>query len=75
MTKLDRWEVFGKRGETLDTLVWCLHCGRWYRLGDFRQVGDMQMCAYEGCDGDTVMDAKTTAMDGSEPPDDLLTES
>jgi len=34
----------------------CLHCGRAYKIGEFRLIKGMQMCPYEGCDGDTVMD-------------------
>jgi len=37
--------------------LWCLHCERTYKRGKFRKVGDLQMCPYEGCDGDTVLDA------------------
>lgn len=37
--------------------LWCLHCERTYKRGEFRQVGDLQMCPYPGCDGDTVVDA------------------
>lgn len=35
---------------------WCMHCERAYPQGSYRQVRDLQMCPYEGCDGDTVMD-------------------
>lgn len=35
---------------------WCLHCERAYPLGSYRQIRDLQMCPYEDCDGDTVMD-------------------
>lgn len=38
---------------------WCLHCERAYPLGSYRQIRDLQMCPYEGCDGDTVMDLWT----------------
>ena len=27
--------------------VWCLHCERAYQVGEFRQVGDIQLCPYE----------------------------
>lgn len=43
--------------------VWCLHCDRCYQLGeyklsDYRVEGrHLQLCPYEDCDGDTVMDA------------------
>lgn len=35
---------------------WCLHCEKAYPQGSYRQVRDLQMCPYSGCDGDTVMD-------------------
>lgn len=38
---------------------WCLHCERAYPLGSYRQNRDLQMCPYEGCDGDAVMDLWT----------------
>lgn len=37
--------------------LWCLHCERAYLRGKFRQVRDLQMCPYDGCNGDTVIDA------------------
>lgn len=40
--------------------VWCLHCHRAYKIGEYRlekKYDDLQMCPYDGCDGDTVMDA------------------
>ena len=36
---------------------WCLHCERAYRRGECREIHGLQMCPYEGCDGDTFMDA------------------
>lgn len=36
--------------------LWCLHCERIYRRGEFRWEGKFQMCPYEGCDGSTVLD-------------------
>jgi len=41
-----------KRSEYL----WCLHCQRTYKRGQFRWEGDFQMCPYEDCDGTTVLD-------------------
>lgn len=38
-------------------VMWCLHCERTYVRGEFRQVGDLQMCPYAACDGDAVIDA------------------
>ena len=36
--------------------LWCLHCYRAYRWGEDREINGLQMCPYEGCNGDTVMD-------------------
>ncbi len=36
---------------------WCLHCERAYRRGEFRLIGNLQMCPYADCDGDAVGDA------------------
>ena len=37
--------------------VWCMHCERVYKVGEFRMVGNRQMCPYRGCTGDAVDDA------------------
>ncbi|MDD4870967.1 MAG: hypothetical protein PHR77_10440 [Kiritimatiellae bacterium] len=37
--------------------LWCLHCERTYRRGECRVINGLQMCPYDGCNGDTVMDA------------------
>lgn len=37
--------------------LYCIHCERAYERGYFRQIGDLQMCPYAGCDGDAVIDA------------------
>src|SRR5437660_57496 len=51
------------RGEIIpderDDYLWCLHCARAYKWGEYRLIGELQMCAYEGCNGDTVMDGWT----------------
>ncbi len=39
------------------TYLYCIHCERAYERGHFRQVRSLQMCPYEGCDGDAVIDA------------------
>jgi hypothetical protein len=39
--------------------LWCLHCNRAYRWGEYRVVNGLQMCPYDGCSGDTVMDGWT----------------
>ncbi len=43
--------------ENPDGFLYCIHCERTYKNGQYRQVGEFQMCPYEDCDGDTVMDA------------------
>ena len=53
-SRLHRDRIFGG-GERSDYL-WCLHCERAYRRGEYRLVHGLQMCPYEDCDGDTVMD-------------------
>ena len=52
--KMDRESVFVD--ETPCAFLWCLHCGRAYRWGEYREIDGLQMCPYEGCDGDTVVD-------------------
>ena len=54
-------------GELLEgTNMWCLHCRRTYKIGEYREIegtfvppdlGPVQMCPYEDCDGDAVIDA------------------
>lgn len=53
--------------------VWCLHCERCYRKGEYREVKTSKeieglfgipvwkLCPYEKCDGDTVFDARPWA--------------
>lgn len=36
--------------------LWCLHCERAYRHGEYRLIKGLQMCPYDDCNGDTVMD-------------------
>ena len=55
MSELDRDEIFSTKDES--AYLWCLHCERAYKRGSYRTVGELQMCPYEGCDGDTAMDA------------------
>ena len=52
--KMDRERMFPD--EKPCAFLWCLHCGRAYRWGEYREINGLQMCPYEGCDGDTVMD-------------------
>ena len=54
MAKLHRDDIFDE--EKRPEFLWCLHCERAYRNGEFRLAGGLQMCPYEGCDGDTVVD-------------------
>jgi hypothetical protein len=51
---MDRLRVY--RDEKRSEFLWCLHCGRAYRWGEYRVVNGLQMCPYADCDGDTVMD-------------------
>lgn len=48
-------EVFGRE---VGQWVWCSHCERAYQVGEYRSVRGLQMCPYEGCNGDTVLDAR-----------------
>jgi hypothetical protein len=51
--RIDAVEALGRK---LGEWSWCLHCERVYQVGEFRREGDLQMCPYPECDGDTVMD-------------------
>ena len=67
MLIIDREQAFGKpKGK----YMWCLHCERTYEYGQFRvqrvkpfivdhikYAPEFEMCPYEDCDGDTVLDA------------------
>ncbi|MGH8093985.1 MAG: hypothetical protein ACREIF_11005 [Chthoniobacterales bacterium] len=39
--------------------LWCLHCYRAYRWGEYRLINGLQMCPYDGCNGDTFIDGWT----------------
>lgn len=58
----DRDAIFGELPK--GTIMYCLHCERTYPHGEYRtasvEMGEdfLQMCPYEDCDGDTVMDSK-----------------
>lgn len=57
MAKIDAVEIMGRK---LGEWVLCLHCQRAYKIGEYRldkRFPNLQMCPYEGCDGDTVLDA------------------
>ena len=36
--------------------MWCLHCERVYKNGEYRLEDDMTMCPYMDCDGYTHID-------------------
>ncbi len=42
--------------EEVSDYIWCMHCERAYKRGEHRMVGDIPMCPYAGCGGDTFMD-------------------
>lgn len=56
----DRDKIFRK---SKSSYLYCIHCERAYLNGKFREVKDeefgdiLQMCPYDGCDGDVVIDA------------------
>lgn len=56
----DREIMFGELPE--GTYLYCLHCERAYPKDKYRvmlgnQSSSLQMCPYEDCDGDAVMDS------------------
>jgi len=56
----EREIMFGKLPK--NAYLYCIHCERAYPKKKFRVkkdklFGDLQMCPYEECDGDAVMDA------------------
>jgi len=53
---LERDRLF-ERDASADSYLYCIHCERAYERGYFRQADSLQMCPYEGCDGDAVIDA------------------
>lgn len=53
---MDRDEMFDTSNES--DYLWCLHCERAYNKKDHRNVDGLELCAYEGCNGDTVLDAR-----------------
>ena len=67
MLTTDREDI---RGKPKGKYMWCLHCERTYEYGQFRAVRvkpfivdhiryepEFEMCPYDGCDGDAVLDA------------------
>ena len=70
ITFYDRETVFKEDQEDNPVYLWCLHCERTYIYGELRTVKvkpftvdhvthepELQMCPYEDCDGDAVIDA------------------
>lgn len=55
LSQLDRFQVFE---EEPDAYYWCGHCERAYPVGTVRLLRELQMCPYDDCNGDTVMDAR-----------------
>lgn len=53
---LERDQIFEQDGPP-PAYLYCIHCERAYERGFFRKQDDLQMCPYEGCDGDAVIDA------------------
>lgn len=49
--------------------LWCFRCERTYPAGSFRQEGDQEMCPYDGCVGDAVIDARDWESVVKENPD------
>jgi len=50
---MDRERILGEKP---GGFLWCLHCGRTYRWGEYREINGLEMCPYDGCDGNTVFD-------------------
>jgi hypothetical protein len=51
---MDRETIFAD--ERPGGYLWCLHCERAYKWGEYLEIDGLQMCPFEGCNGDTVMD-------------------
>ena len=56
----DRDKIFGKIPE--GTYMYCIHCQRAYKHGERRIQTNlkeyMDLCPYEDCEGDAVLDSK-----------------
>jgi len=50
LDELDHFKMF-KTDLKLGDWVWCLHCERVYRYGEYRLEGDLQLCPFDDCDG------------------------
>jgi len=60
---MDRERIFN--GKEYSDYLYCIHCERAYKYGSFREIKDLnfkstvlQLCPYDDCEGDTVLDAK-----------------
>jgi len=49
--------ILGVEGISEGDWIWCLHCERCYKAGEFDERDELQMCPYGDCDGDTMFDA------------------
>ena len=49
-------KVFGRKS---GDWVWCLHCERCYKVGEYKMgLSDgLEYCPYDDCDGDTLLDS------------------
>lgn len=58
----DRDQIFGKLPP--GTYMWCMQCERTYPHGEYRTAFDdsgddlLQMCPYEDCESDVVLNSK-----------------
>jgi hypothetical protein len=44
-------------GRKIGEWVWCLHCQRTYKVGEFKSDSTLlEFCPYIDCDGDTMVD-------------------
>lgn len=72
MLATDREQVYGTSPQGKHKYMWCLHCERIYEYGEFRAerikpftvdhvkyAPEFEMCPYQDCDGDAVLDAWT----------------
>lgn len=53
--KSDRQKCLNEKPEP--KYLYCTHCERAYKFGEYRQIDSLQLCPYENCSGDTIMDA------------------
>lgn len=71
MSQTDEPEV-AESQVTHSDYAWCVHCERTYKVGEHRKVKPkkafrglvsdvefLELCAYEDCDGDAYLDARS----------------